>query len=177
MVGTLEPRKGHAQALDAFEVLWRDGQDIALVIVGKKGWRIDDLAARIRNHSEFGRRLIWLEEISDEFLDHIYKSATFLLGASEGEGFGLPLIEAARHGLPLIVRDLAVFHEVVGNGALFFPNRRDPAAISNSIKNWIELKKEDAHPKPSAVQWLTWSESAAMLVQVLLDATGTESNF
>src|SRR3546814_20205534 len=96
MVGTLEPRKAHAQAIAAFESLWARGTDIALVIVGKLGWRVDGLPDRLRRHPEFGKRLFWLEGISDEFLEQLYARTSFLLGASEGEGFGLPLIEAAR---------------------------------------------------------------------------------
>ena len=49
MVGTLEPRKGHGQALAAIEQLWAGGVDLILVIVGKKGWNVDDLAKRIGN--------------------------------------------------------------------------------------------------------------------------------
>ena len=39
MVGTLEPRKGIAQVLSAFELLWADGVELQLVLVGKEGWR------------------------------------------------------------------------------------------------------------------------------------------
>lgn len=39
-------------------------------------------------------------------------SSTCLIAASFGEGFGLPLIEAAQHGLPIMARDIAVFREV-----------------------------------------------------------------
>ena len=39
MVGTLEPRKGYLQALDAFERLWEQGVEVNLVIVGREGWK------------------------------------------------------------------------------------------------------------------------------------------
>lgn len=167
MVGTLEPRKGHAQTLSAFEDLWAAGENVTLVIVGKLGWRIDDLAERIRRHPEQGKRLFWLEGISDQYLDVLYKNAQFLIAASEGEGFGLPLIEAARRGLPLLARDLPVFREVAGEGAYFFPNTRDPADIANAIKVWLAMKAEGKHPSPDAVRTLTWEESATMLFMAL----------
>jgi glycosyltransferase involved in cell wall biosynthesis len=167
MVGTLEPRKAHSQALAAFEQLWSKGVDLTLVIVGKLGWRVDRLAERIRQHSEFGKRLFWLESISDEFLEQLYARSSFLLGASEGEGFGLPIIEAARHGLPLVLRDLTVFHEVAGEGAFYFPNERDPQVIADAIERWQELEAAGEHPKPSAVFRHSWSESAQMLVRAL----------
>ncbi|TGV48416.1 glycosyltransferase, partial [Mesorhizobium sp. M2D.F.Ca.ET.160.01.1.1] len=63
MVGTLEPRKGHRVALEAFEALWAEGADAELVIVGKIGWGISHLAHRIRNHAEFGKRLHLHEKV------------------------------------------------------------------------------------------------------------------
>ncbi|WP_413700396.1 glycosyltransferase [Psychromonas sp. KJ10-10] len=93
MVGTIEPRKGHTIALDAIEALWRNGNNIALIIVGKAGWNNDILIDRLRNHKELNKRLFWLEGISDEYLDIVYKQASCLIASSEGEGFGLPLIE------------------------------------------------------------------------------------
>ena len=45
------------------------------------------------------------------------------LVASEGEGFGLPLIEAARHKPPIIARDIAVFREVANGHVLYFAGR------------------------------------------------------
>lgn len=167
MVGTLEPRKGHAQALAAYEQLWSEGKDLVLVIVGKLGWRVDGLADRIREHPENGKRLFWLQGISDEYLEALYAKAQFLLAASEGEGFGLPLIEAARSGLPLVVRDLPVFREVAGEGAFYFPNNRDSSSLAGAISAWLNLKAQKAHPLPSKVQTLTWDESAEILFRAL----------
>ena len=65
MVGTLEPRKGHRIALDAFETLWAHGLDVCLVIAGKHGWGVDHLAEAIRTHREFGKRLYWHEQVGD----------------------------------------------------------------------------------------------------------------
>lgn len=174
MVGTLEPRKGHAQALAAFELLWQQGVDIALIIVGKQGWRIDELADRIRAHPELGSRLFWLDGISDEYLEQLYARSTFLLGASEGEGFGLPLIEAARAGLPLLIRDLPVFREVAGDAAHYFPNRRDAGAIAQGIESWLQLRSANRHPNPATLKWLTWDESAEMLFRALTNASADQ---
>lgn len=174
MVGTVEPRKGHAQTVDAFELLWEQGVDIALVIVGKPGWHIESLAKRITHHPEYGKRLIWLQGISDEFLERIYESATVLLAASIGEGFGLPLIEAASKKVPLIVRDIPIFREVAGDAAFYFADQRDPAAIANGIKIWLDLHRQGKHPKPDSMRTLSWAQSAEMLVQQLIGVGTTK---
>ena len=88
MVGTLEPRKGHVQALIAFEKLWEEGKDVNLVIVGKQGWNVDLQAELIRTSRQLGIRLFWGTRATDAFLQSIYREASCLIAASEGEGFG-----------------------------------------------------------------------------------------
>lgn len=167
MVGTCEPRKGHGQALDAFEQLWSEGYNYNLVVVGKEGWMVEALAARLRQHPELSKRLHWLEGISDEFLLQIYAKASCLLAASFGEGFGLPLIEAAQHRLPVIARDIPVFREVAGSGAFYF-SAQDPEELSQAIKDWLVLRNTESHPKSSDINWLTWQQSATQLKTALL---------
>ncbi|MGE1084312.1 glycosyltransferase family 4 protein [Pseudomonas shirazensis] len=163
MVGTLEPRKGHAQALEAFELLWQQGVQANLIIVGKHGWLVDELAAKLANHPERGNRLLWLEGASDEYLEHLYQQADCLIAASYGEGFGLPLIEAAQHKLPIIARDLPVFREVAGEHAWFFAGT-DARNVADSIAAWLELHAHNEHPKSGDMPWLTWKGSAQQLL-------------
>jgi glycosyltransferase involved in cell wall biosynthesis len=167
MVGTLEPRKGHAQSLDAFERLWAEGFDVNLVIVGKCGWDVDTLTKHLRNHPEFGERLFWLEGISDEYLEKVYAACSCLIAASEGEGFGLPLIEAARHKLPILARDISVFREVAGTHVFYFSGL-EAVQLENAVKQWLVLFREHKHPRSDNLQWLTWKQSARQLVDSLL---------
>lgn len=168
MVGTLEPRKGHSLVLDAFEALWRQGVDANLVIVGRAGWLVDTLADRIGNHAESRHRLFWLAGISDEYLEKIYSKSTCLMAASEGEGFGLPLIEAARHGLPIIASDMPVFHEVAGPHAFYFDSRT-PEGLASAISAWLELHRTNRHPHSVDMPWLTWQQSTQDLLARLLE--------
>lgn len=167
MVSTIEPRKGHAQTLAAFETLWEEGHQINLVIVGKRGWLVDDLVARLDAHPAKGRTLFWLEGISDEYLEKIYSAATCLIAASEGEGFGLPLIEAAQHHLPMIVRDLPVFREIAGEHAFYFEGMSG-SDLAQFIRAWLQLFERGEHPESLTMPWLTWEESAKQLQTVLI---------
>lgn len=168
MVSTIEPRKGYAQTLAAFELLWTDGHDVNLVIVGKQGWMVEELAKRLRQHREVGRRLFWLQGISDEYLEKIYAASTCLIAASEGEGFGLPLIEAARHKIPIISRDIPVFREVAGDHAFYFRGNK-PEELSEAIRQWLSLHAQGNAPKSDDMPWLTWQQSAKTLEAMLLD--------
>lgn len=166
MVGTIEPRKGHAQTLAAFELLWERGIDANLVIVGKRGWLVDQLIDKLKQHPELNRHLFWLEGISDEYLEKVYAACTCLVSASEGEGFGLPLIEAAQHNKPIIARDMPVFREVVGEHAFYFSGLV-PEDLADAINNWLALNQKNAHPKSEGMHYLTWRESALQLKKQL----------
>ena len=167
MVGTLEPRKGHAQALEAFNQLWANGVDVALVIAGLPGWMTEVTQRRLRHHDEFGKRLFWYVGASDAMLERLYASCTALLAPSEGEGFGLPLVEAARHNLPILCRDLPVFHEVAGGHATYFSGL-DGDSLSAAIREWLAAYQRGAVPAVGADCWLTWAESARELLSVVL---------
>lgn len=167
MVGTIEPRKGHQQVLDAFELLWDSGADINLVVVGKLGWMSEELAARMKNHPRRGKSFFWLEGISDEYLEMLYGVCGCLIAASYGEGFGLPLIEAAQHGLPIIARDIPVFREVVGLHAFYF-NAETPDQLAQALHDWLDEYKHDQHTTSKNMSWLTWKESAESLLQKIL---------
>lgn len=169
MVGTLEPRKGYAQALAAFETLWARGQDVNLVIVGQAGWMLEALLDQLRTHPALNQRLFWLEGIGDDYLEQVYAAATCLIAASEGEGFGLPLIEAAQHHLPILARDLPVFREVAGDHAYYFQGL-EPAAMAFAINNWLTLYRQGSAPASEDIPWLTWAQSARQLFNHILPA-------
>ena len=170
MVGTLEPRKGHQQVLRAFDILWRMPQfDANLIIVGRRGWHTDALMDHLQRHREMRHRLFWLEGISDEYLKRVYNQASCLVAASYGEGFGLPLIEAAQQKIPIIARDLDVFREVAADHAYYFSGK-EPAALSEAVLAWLELFKNGRHPKSDDMPWQTWKETTKNLVALLTNS-------
>lgn len=173
LVGTVESRKGQTQTLDAFELLWKQGGDANLVVVGTQGRMVNELAERLHTHPELGNRLFWLKEISDEYLKKVYTMSSCLIAASEGEGFGLPLIEAAQHKLAIIARDIPVFREVAGEHAHYFRGMA-PDDLAQSIKKWMQLYDTDQHPKSDNIPWLTWKQSAqSLLLQILPSEIGS----
>jgi glycosyltransferase involved in cell wall biosynthesis len=161
-VATVEPRKGHMDVLDALDSLWADDAAINWIVVGKPGWDNDEIVARLQAHPQSGKRLVWLSAASDAVLADAYRRADLLLVPSHGEGFGLPLIEGAQAGLPLIVRDLPVFHEVAGANASYFSNNAELVAL---LQAWLAGTEV---PASSALARQTWAASTRELVSVLL---------
>jgi glycosyltransferase involved in cell wall biosynthesis len=165
MVGTVEPRKGYVDALNAFERIWStaEGADVTLTIVGRYGWGLPEFLARLESHPQMGRRLFWLRRATDEDVQACYDTADALLFCSYGEGFGLPIVEAAQHGLPLILRDLPEFREVAGDGAYFFRSQADEG-IQAAIGHWRELMRAGQAPMPRDDIAITWEQSADQLL-------------
>jgi glycosyltransferase involved in cell wall biosynthesis len=120
----------------------------------------------LESHPERGDRLLWIQGGSDDYLAELYDHCACLIAASLGEGFGLPLVEAAQHKLPIIARDLPVFREIAGDHAFYF--KGDSAeALATRIGEWLALYEAGSHPTSDWVRWLTWRESAEELKRLL----------
>lgn len=165
-VGTIEPRKGHRCVLKAMSEHWRShpGDDLALLVIGKPGWKTEELQAELRLHPEYGKRMFWLDCASDELLAEMYRSAVGLVAASRGEGFGLPLLEALAHGTPVLARDLPVFREIGGDLLQYFTDD-SPAALAGSIENWLRSRPDRGTMANSTLP--TWNDSAVALLNAL----------
>lgn len=158
MVSTIEPRKGHKQVLDAFDLLWNQGLDVDLVLVGKQGWMVDHIVSFIKAHPRLNKNLFWLEGITDEYLQEIYKYSHALIAASEGEGFGLPIVEAAAHKVNVIARDIPVFREVGGAGVDYFTSS-DAESLASYLREWLEIP-ETRRADPSKIKRISWNQCA-----------------
>ncbi|MCX7899010.1 MAG: glycosyltransferase family 4 protein, partial [Methylocystis sp.] len=163
MVGTLEPRKGHRVVLAAFNALWEKGVNARLVIVGRRGWFEEAIAQEIRAHREFGRRLFWFDDVADGELAFLYARARVLILASYAEGFGLPIVEAARHRLPVICSDIPVFREVAGAGAIYF-RVNDSGALALAIEDFLSRARR---ADPSLIRQESWADAARRIVETI----------
>jgi glycosyltransferase involved in cell wall biosynthesis len=170
MVGTLEPRKGHDQVLDAFDELQRRSAQAPskpnplLILVGQAGWKTEALQQKIRMHPQAGKQLIWFEKASDELLVKLYNACSAVVVASLAEGFGLPLIEGALHGKPIIARDLPVFRELNLPEVTYFQGE-SPSALADAMVS--TLATTTTKPSLQAVAY-SWASAADDLKNALV---------
>jgi glycosyltransferase involved in cell wall biosynthesis len=173
MLGTVEPRKNHALALDALEQgLAADGMN--LVIAGRIGWNVEELEARIRKHKLLDKQLFFVERPGDAAVDLLYQNAFAIAFPTFNEGFGLPLIEAFLRGTPAVASDIEVLHEVAGEYADYF----DPHAPADFVRCVRALMQDEAKyaQRKAALQNYhprTWDDSAQLMLDALesLDST------
>jgi glycosyltransferase involved in cell wall biosynthesis len=163
IVGTVEPRKGHAVLLDAMDAIWRNHpeSELKLLVVGRRGWKTRAVQQRLDDLTNNTTRVLWREGVDDTTLARLYRQVAGLVIPSFGEGFGLPLVEAVACGLPVLARDLPVFRETVGDRVTYFVDDR-AEQLSKSILDWLSNpKKPEGPPLP------TWAESVTRLVERL----------
>lgn len=168
MVGTIEPRKSHELALDAMEKLWAKGSELALCIVGKPGWMVENLMERLRKHPLLGQKLFLYEGVADEKMSELYKNSVGLLFLSKGEGYGLPLIEAAHYGTAIICSDIPVFKEVAGDFATY-TDIKNSKNVADSIYKWWEQFQNHEVQDTKMMKYLTWEQSAENLLETIID--------
>jgi alpha-1,3-rhamnosyl/mannosyltransferase len=136
-VGTLEPRKNLVTAIQAYARLPEPvRQEFPLVIVGMKGWRMEDFDRQVGAMIEAGqiRRLGY---VPDEKLPVLYSGARVFVYPSLYEGFGLPPLEAMACGSPVIVSNRSSLPEVVGDAGLQV-EALDVDALADAMRRVIE---------------------------------------
>ncbi len=192
-VGQIQPRKNIVRLVEAFEKLRRDflpsyegrrggvsdaqptpsasplskGEKSTpqLIIAGGYGWNNKEIYERI-NASPFKKDIIVTGAVPDELLPILYANAEVFVLPSLQEGFGIPLIEAAACGVPVVTSNCSSMKEIMeGAGVLVDP------LLSESIAHGIEnaIRDHDAIAKQSITraQQFSWDKTATETLRIL----------
>ncbi len=172
-VGAIEPRKNHGFMLDAFERLWKDPatEHVRLALAGRPGFKSEPVLRRVKSDPRFGTRLFLLTDLDDAEIDHAYRHARGLVFASLAEGFGLPIVEALRHGQAVIASDLPIHREVGGEACDYF-DLGSAERLAERIAAHELRHRAAAAPPRAAVEPITWAEAVVRLLAALDDALG-----
>ena len=120
MVGSHEPRKNHACALDAYAIyLSHSAHRRPLVIAGGRGWKSETLHERLNALIEREVPVKVLGYVPEAELADLYQRSFGLLMPSWHEGFGLPLVEAMTAGLPALASLRASLPEIGGEAVRY----------------------------------------------------------
>jgi glycosyltransferase involved in cell wall biosynthesis len=169
--GTREPRKNLRRVLEAFRRIDRPG--VELVLAGPAGWK-EDVADGI---ASLDGRVRSLGFVPPGDLDALYAGAAVVVYPSLAEGFGLPVLEAMAHGVPVVTSAGTATEEVAGDAALLV-DPLDVDAIAGAIQRTLEDRELASSLGTAAKQRaasFTWQRSAELVAAVYLEAARTSS--
>jgi len=117
-VGAPYKRKNIIALLGAFRILKKKKIPHKLVLIGPKGWAIQELYSAVRK-LDLSKEVIFLGLVPEIDLPLIYKAADVFVFPSLYEGFGYPPLEAMACGTPVVVSGTSSLPEIVGDAGLF----------------------------------------------------------
>ncbi|MDZ7905897.1 MAG: glycosyltransferase family 1 protein [Cypionkella sp.] len=129
-LGTIEPRKNHRLLFDIWAQMGQGAPQ--LIVIGGKGWADAALFDQMAQLQRTGA-VIHAENLPDGAVVTLLQGASALLFPSLAEGFGLPPIEAAALGTPVIASDLPVLRETCGQFAVYLS--------PSDVYSWMETIK------------------------------------
>ncbi len=114
-VGSLHPRKNVHRLVEAFSEFSKTNLEIDLVIVGNAMWKQEEFHLT----KETKERVHFLGHLSTSELSRVTGAAFALSYVPYFEGFGIPLVEAMRCGVPIISADTSCLPEIAGDAAIY----------------------------------------------------------
>lgn len=142
ILGTIEPRKNHLFLLNVWQRMMAQNRAAVprLVIAGRWGWKVDDIRRQLEAFAQaHPEAMTILESPDDATVAALLAETRGMLMPSIAEGFGLPVLEALREGIPVIANDLAVYREIAGD-APDLCSTDDPEGWARLIESYARQK-------------------------------------
>jgi glycosyltransferase involved in cell wall biosynthesis len=161
-VGALEPRKLPGVLVEAHALARSRGLRAGLVFAGD---------GPLRGELERSQATV-LGHVPDSVLEALYKEALALACVSRDEGFGFTPVEALARGTPVVVANLPVFEETLGDGAIRVPSRNADALADALLRLERDpgLRERLVAAGREAVAELSWERAARETRAILAEA-------
>ncbi|MFO0704294.1 MAG: glycosyltransferase family 1 protein [Patescibacteria group bacterium] len=168
-VGTLQPRKNISNLLYAFAMLYKEHQDLRLVIAGKKGWMYDEIFS-LAKKLKIDHVVHFLGYVTERDKAYLLNKALCLAFPSLYEGFGLPILEAFSAGCPVVCSNTSSMPEVAGDAALYFDpkNPNDILDKLRSVEANLPLRHSLIEAGEKRVMNFSWETCAKKTIETIL---------
>ncbi len=172
-MGALNPRKNIAGLFKAFDLYIQEtAADTSLVVVGEKMYwdsNIEKAFADMKHQNQ----VIFTGRLEPEELKNIMGSASALTFVPFFEGFGIPIVEAFRAGIPVITSDITAMPEVAGDAALFV-NPFEDKEIAEAMKKITfvpDLRKKLVEKGFQRSKIFSWDKTAGLFWKAIEKTT------
>ena len=176
-VGTLEKRKNLTALIQAFKIVRENGfPNLKLVLVGKASNKItlDDSSAikDTINEQQLTNEVILTDYLCDAEVQQLYQKAKLYVFPSINEGFGIPVLEAFKYQVPVVIANNTCLPEVAGQGAKSF-NPFSVKEMANAISTLLKdeaLRQTYIEKGNAQLQNFSWDKTAGALMQLFKKA-------
>ena len=176
-VGTLEKRKNLPALIRAFKMVKQSGfPNLKLVLVGKASNKktLDDSAAITDaiNQEQLSRDVVLTGYLNDDEVQVIYQKAKLYVFPSINEGFGIPVLEAFKYKVPVVIANNTCLPEVAGLGAKSFNpfEVNDIAQTITLLLNDEALRRSYIEKGNAQLQNFSWEKTGQSLMQLFKKA-------
>lgn len=115
-----------------------------------------------------GAQVIFHNGVSDDEYEKLLADNTILATASRDEGYGIPVAEAMSIGVPTVISDMPVFHEVGADGALYFSPDNPKEFAEQVVKLDDEAFRNDLIARGHQhMEQFSWDASAKVLFDAI----------
>ncbi|MDY0076516.1 MAG: glycosyltransferase family 1 protein [Bacteroidales bacterium] len=169
-VGSLHPRKNLVRLFKAFDLFCAESdQKIKLMVVGEKKW----WTAPIRDAFEgmkYQQEVVFCGRLNAEQLHKVTASAFAITYVSYFEGFGIPIVEAFRCGVPVITANVTSMPEVAGDAALLVDpfSEQSIAEAMHEMANNSEKRLQLIEKGLKRAKLYSWDKAAQKLWESIL---------
>jgi len=134
---TLSPRKNHLRLLEAFRLAFPN-REMQLVLAGSEGWRSEAIRDAV-HRAEADGFVRYLRRVDDAVRSQLNERALFVVYPSLYEGYGMPVVEAWRHGKAVLTSAGTSMAEIGGDAVLL----ANPASVED-LATGLRRLYEDA---------------------------------
>ena len=176
-VGTVESRKQHALAFEAWRRLLERHPDLPdLVCIGRLGWHAEEfLEPYVVSKGLGGRISVLSHSVSDAEVADFYQHAEFTIYPSAYEGWGLPVTESLAFGKVVIAARNSSIPEAGGELASYFTTGNLEELITVIERDGLDsTRRAELEARiTSEFHDVTWQHVADMLIDEIEAARNT----
>jgi glycosyltransferase involved in cell wall biosynthesis len=170
--GAIHPRKNLLNLLKAFSLFKkRQRSNWKLVLAGRMAWKNDAFLGLLKTF-KYRHDVVLTGYVPEEQLTHLMGAAYALVYPSLFEGFGLPVLEAAQSGVPVLTSANSAMQEIAGEGALYF-DPSDPSSMADALMRIYkdEHLRSQLIPKgKERTKNFNWDDTASKMWQCIEEA-------
>ncbi len=141
--------------------------DLKFVIAGEVNYKADEVISLV-SELDLCEEVLLIGKVKTEDMVHLYNASLILVYVSFYEGFGLPPLEAAKCGIPIITSNTTSIPEIVGKGAIQVDPNLDEElyqALLKLLEDPKEYKKMCEKAKNLAKRY-DWKKTILETIQI-----------